>query len=586
MVCEGFSTPIKASSSQGLEVTVSTPPPTPTPSPYNGSPSQLYTTQSLEQRKLNDTCFKCLKQGHWAKDCVSNTPPTKASPPPQNIHQLPVLLCHCGVGCTVNVSQSDKNPGRRYYSRNCNCDNFKANRGRKSFFKWCDSFNAPMCKCGAGACTINTQRDSYGNDFKYYTCRIRMGHGSCGFLQFESPPNWSPRSIAEDKRPLISSPQHGEPSNIMTQEDECPIPSSSNRNIVVRESENCNSVTGKGHCVSHLTSRSDIHSRQIEFWNQISAAGNSPNGLTYEVLQNLALHVHGWVGRLAFCPPRVLADPPRHFFCALFPLFDPTVISECVDISDGGSSSIILHASSNAEANEVSQNALSIDTQPSGVPLRTSSLKRSFAAMQRDETDPISKEDGKTPQKDFLSLLESMELVEHGTMLQAANATFDALASVECGPSEHPMKSIQCTSRAAQMEFTVQDNCSQLVPTVKRSIEKCIDDISGNCIHAEAVAAALAVSSNYLQSVNEVDAHIKDMLHQIKKFKTSLLDIAKDMGQSKIRIQAAHQELTKASKLQQDEEEQLMATTALDEFIDIDRRKRQRIIRDRVDEAE
>ncbi|XVF81574.1 hypothetical protein PTKIN_Ptkin15bG0165400 [Pterospermum kingtungense] len=569
MVCEGFSTPIKASSPQGLEVTVSTPPPT--PSPYDGSSSQLYTTQSLEQRKLNDTCFKCKKQGHWAKDCVSNTPPTKASPPPQNIHQLPVLRCHCGVGCTINVSQSDKNPGRRYYSRNCNCDKFKANRGRKNFFQWCGTVNAPMCECGAGACTINIQRDSYGNDIKYYTCRIKTGHGSCGFLQFESPPNSWPRSNAKDKQPLISNPQHGEPSNIMSQEDECPIPSFSNGNIVVHESETCNFVMDKGHCVSRLTSQSDIHSRQIEFWNQISAAGNSPNGsigslVTCEVLQNLALHVHGWVGRLAFSPPRVLADPPpRHFFCAIFPLFDPTVISECVNISDGGSSSTIPHASSNTEVDEISQNALSIDTQPLGVPLRTSSLKRLFAAIQKDVTDSILKEVGKTLQKGFRSLLESIELVEHSTMLQAANATsFDALASVECGPFDRPMKSIRCTSRAAQMESTVLDNCNQLVP--KRSTEKYIDNISGNSINAEAFTAALTASSNFLQSANEVDAHIKDMLHQIKKFKTSLLDIAKDMGQSKIRIQAAHQELTKALKLQQDEEEQLMATTALDEI--------------------
>ena len=103
-------------------------------------------------------------------------------------------------------------------------------------------------------------------------------------MQFDSPPNppnsW-PRSKEKDKRPSILSPQHGEPPDSMTHEDECPIPSFSNRNIVVCEAETSNFVMGKGHPVSRLMSRSDIRSRQIEFWNQISAAGNSLNGCWY-----------------------------------------------------------------------------------------------------------------------------------------------------------------------------------------------------------------------------------------------------------------------------------------------------------------
>ncbi|XP_022759011.1 uncharacterized protein LOC111305599 [Durio zibethinus] len=269
-------------------VTVATPPPTLRASPYHGrqgeSKSRAHCTQSLSERKKKDTCFRCGKQGHWAEDCLSSTP-TKASSQPstpsQDILHLPVLRCYCGVTCTISVSRSTRNPGRRYYTRNCNCDNVQATQGGK-FFQWCDNVKAPMCTCGAGACTINIQRDQNGNDTKYYTCRIRMGHGACGFLQFDSPqnsPNFItvPMSMEKDKRPSIFSPQHGEPPSIMTHEDECPIPNFSNRNIIVPEAETSNLVMGKGHRVSRLMSQSDIHFRQVEFWNQISAAGNSPN---------------------------------------------------------------------------------------------------------------------------------------------------------------------------------------------------------------------------------------------------------------------------------------------------------------------
>lgn len=41
--------------------------------------------------------------------------------------------------------------------------------------------------------------------------------------------------------------------------------------------------------------------------------------VTGNVSQNLALQVHGWVGRLAFPPPRILEVPSlRHFFCGKY----------------------------------------------------------------------------------------------------------------------------------------------------------------------------------------------------------------------------------------------------------------------------
>ncbi|KAB2020799.1 hypothetical protein ES319_D07G093800v1 [Gossypium barbadense] len=172
-------------------------------------------TPSVET-KLKGACFKCKKQGHWAKYCPSNDNPTaKPSSPPLDTHLIPVLCCHCGVACTIQVSRSDANYGKPYYSRNCTCDN--ATRGR-NFYKWCDDVKAPMCSCGAGACTVNNRRDENGKETKYFTCRIRTGHGACGFLQFESPTSSRPRSLEIDERPSTMRLRCGGLSDIITHE--------------------------------------------------------------------------------------------------------------------------------------------------------------------------------------------------------------------------------------------------------------------------------------------------------------------------------------------------------------------------------
>ncbi|TYJ27430.1 hypothetical protein E1A91_A07G187000v1 [Gossypium mustelinum] len=438
------------------------------------TPPQSLPSPILSDRKLKDKCFRCGMKGHWAQDCPFANPTRNASSLP-DVHHFPVLRCPCGVACTLRVSGSETHYGRRYYAHNCNCGNGPG----KNFYKWCEDVKAPLCKCGAGACTINFHNDTHGNYVKYYTCRIRTGHGSCGFLLFDSPPNSWPRS----RRP-ISSPQHAETSDF---------------------------VVGKGNRVSRLMSWSDVHSRQIEFQNQIFAAGNLRNGC--KTRQIMGLRVHGWVGRLAFPPPRILADLPLgHFFC----------FSECADISIRGSSSIMPCTSSNGEVDEESQNALRNDTQLLAVPSGTSIWKRSFTAMQ-DVANIMMKGVGKNLQKDC-SLLLSME------------ATKDGLAF-----AEHVTKSIQYISRVTGTEL----NCNQQEPTIQKNIEE--------------------VGSDYLQLVRQVASHFEEMLHQIGELESFLVNITKDLGQSKRSMLAACQQLTNALKLSQEKVEQRMVGTALDE---------------------
>ncbi|MBA0822095.1 hypothetical protein Goarm_018911 [Gossypium armourianum] len=475
------------------------------------TPPQSLPNPTLSDRKLKDKCFRCGMKGHWAQDCPFANPTRNASSLP-DVHHFPVLRCPCGVACTLRVSGSESHYGRRYYARNCSCGNGPGN----NFYKWCEDVKAPLCKCGAGACTISFHKDTHGNYVKYYTCRIRTGHGSCGFLMFDSPPNSWPRS----RRP-ISSPQRGEPPDMMSHEDECSIPCFSNTNILVHEAGTSDFVVGKGNRVSRLMSWSDVHSRQIEFQNQIFAAGNLRNGC--KTRQIMGLRIHGWVGRLAFPPPRILANLPLgHFFCFVFPLFDPILVSQYADISIRGSSSIMPRTSSNGEVDEESQNALRNDTQLLAVPSGTSIRKRSFTAMQ-GVANMMMKGVGKNLQKDC-SLLLSME------------AAKDGLAFVG-----HVTKSIQYMSRVTGMEL----NCNQQEPTIQKNIEE--------------------ASSDYLQWVRQVASHFEEMLHQIGELETFLVNITKDLGQSKRTMLAAYQQLTNALKLPQEEVEQRMAGTALDE---------------------
>lgn len=132
------------------------------------TPPQSLPSPILSDRKLKDKCFRCGMKGHWAQDCPFANPTRNASSLP-DVHHFPVLRCPCGVACTLRVSGSETHYGRRYYAHNCNCGNGPG----KNFYKWCEDVKAPLCKCGAGACTINFHNDTHGNYVKYYTCRIR-----------------------------------------------------------------------------------------------------------------------------------------------------------------------------------------------------------------------------------------------------------------------------------------------------------------------------------------------------------------------------------------------------------------------------
>ncbi|CAH2072809.1 unnamed protein product [Thlaspi arvense] len=126
-------------------------------------------------------CFRCRQAGHWINDC-----PLKfsADDPPPSIH------CPCGGGfCEIKVSNTQENPGRRFYkcpaAQNC------------TFFRWCDkvtdedirfrpAFTIPNCPCGSGPCRRVTADSGPNAGRSYLLCGIKKGFGACGFFKWEN----------------------------------------------------------------------------------------------------------------------------------------------------------------------------------------------------------------------------------------------------------------------------------------------------------------------------------------------------------------------------------------------------------------
>ncbi|KAK3183920.1 hypothetical protein Dsin_031206 [Dipteronia sinensis] len=398
-----------------MEVAKSTPPSPPPPT----------TPQTQALGIKNNNCFRCDKQGHWARDCPNKSQPT-ATGAAVNSLQNPTIQCPCGGGaCVIHVSRTEKNPNRKFYAcplpvakstppsppppttaqtqapgiKNNNC--FRCDK-QGHWARDCPNKSQPtatgaavnglqnptiQCPSGGGACVIHVSKTEKNPNRKFYACPV-PGFGACKFIQWEntgentrvgehvdeskdygssqstcdshSSLGWSetmeievpeaenpqgfpslvsmPISSAEDDTQLmegriydqtsdISSPNHHDSSPCGAPENGSPTLESTIGDLVMQEAESLNPMTKKRSQGISLISQNEVHCRQIEFWMQISAAEDISTGdIMYQIL---GLHVLGWLGRLVFPPPRSLKDhPPKPFFCGIFPGFDPIFVPE------------------------------------------------------------------------------------------------------------------------------------------------------------------------------------------------------------------------------------------------------------------
>jgi len=112
--------------------------------------------------------------------------------------------------------------------------------------------------------------------------------------------------------------------------------------------------------------QAEIHCGQAEIWRQITAAGDTCTEVTDCISQVLGLHILGWLGRLAFPPPRwLLVLPPRPLSCGVFPNFDSIFVPRDKDVSNCEGSSDLHHSPSIVEFDETSSQISCRDAQSS-----------------------------------------------------------------------------------------------------------------------------------------------------------------------------------------------------------------------------
>ncbi|XP_075635412.1 uncharacterized protein LOC142607702 [Castanea sativa] len=336
--------------------------------PVTPPPSQQNFALSLSQRMQRDTCFHCRQQGHWARDCPLKKSQPSASF--SNGLDLPLFRCPCGLGFRlVRVSRTDKNPGRKFFTcpgiKGNKCGFFKwcdeVTTGETSKSPPEGVYPYPKCSCEAGVCKRIMLNRSPNAGRTCFVCRVLRGFGACCFLQWEDTQEITTvNDIADEskheicakttlrKHPLdidlgdssienpkrmkfdsleMESPQHfptvaharelfGKEQEPLMERGECDessdkspskcIESSSNlQGLVMLEAESRSPIMKKSLVISHLRSPSQIRRRQAEFWRQITDAGDTSTA-DYSN-QSLGLHIPGWLGQLAFPPPRCLS---------------------------------------------------------------------------------------------------------------------------------------------------------------------------------------------------------------------------------------------------------------------------------------
>nr|GMC99590.1 DNA-binding protein HEXBP-like [Ipomoea batatas] len=157
---------------------------------YNPYSTSYHSNSSFPTSDSGNTCFKCGKSGHWARDCDAgpiNDEYGSASFPEKN--------CPCGLGiCIILTANTDKNRGRKFYK----CPTRQENGGC-DFFEWCDkpsctyntaiqnnsatNFSIPelSCPCGAGPCRVLTAKTGNNIGQQFYRCPSQE---SCGFFKW------------------------------------------------------------------------------------------------------------------------------------------------------------------------------------------------------------------------------------------------------------------------------------------------------------------------------------------------------------------------------------------------------------------
>ncbi|KAJ0111057.1 hypothetical protein Patl1_02518 [Pistacia atlantica] len=379
---------------------------------------------------------------------------------------------------------------------------------------------------------------------------------------------------------ILPEKEH-DPSLHLTPQNENTVPNSTKGDLVMQEVELRDSVVPNA-SVDHLMSQYDIHCRQMEFWKQISVAGGIS---TADVIyQSLGLQLVGWLGRLAFPPPRCLKDrPPSPFFCGIFPSYDLIFVPK--DRNMHNPEGLTRLPSQSLSCSDDDYLLLPIpghDLQlwngdirkPSG-----SGLKRSSTTVEDENVrDFVASLISKSLevlhiQNQLVMILNLINPSDYDSMKEATRLFLPLLDGmpVDNDAFSSPVKEfIDSSTRLSAIEqWICNEQSSRRCSELYNSEKVHFDDISK--AHEKAVSDFTS-SSKHLQSLREEASHLRDMLCQIEdkvlccetetsELKTLVDKINREMLESKRRMLKAEEAL-KVCK--QREEERCAAKAALE----------------------
>lgn len=181
-------------------------------------------------------------------------------------------------------------------------------------------------------------------------------------------------------------------------------------------------------------------------------------------------------------------------------------------------------------------------------------------------------------QVELLSLLESMDCHDHGSMLEESYSVFGALERLSVDYEtfkEQVLKYIGHAASFAEVELSIHngDQSSQDLFDDYNHKKLQLEDIA--CHHAE-TSSALEVSNEHIQYLQQEVSRLKNMLLHVEEelafckvehmeIDTRFNQLAEDKLQSEVNLQAAFNEAEEAKKVcQQREAERIIAKASFE----------------------
>lgn len=286
--------------------------------------------------------------------------------------------------------------------------------------------------------------------------------------------------------------------------------------------------------------------------------------------QNLNLTLQGWWGRLVYPPPRCLMVPSvEHFTAYVFPP-EPIFILQDAGKEDEASPATPPRNHVPTEINICKMLTVDEDVQLLDC-VKKKSDGKSFqgggqSSIMRCSISKVFLQAADRLQRDLLTLFESMDIKDHTTMIQEADATFAALDHLGVDRqhfSERVEAFISSVSSLAKIECSISsDQCFETLINHWISEKLKLDELSH--AHVEAINAS-ALAEQCLLNLKDEASVVRARLSQIEAelahyevensaLRCSLEHISEEKKKSEESLLIAFKELKNAKKLRKQRE--------------------------------